>query len=186
MVRYRFRKSVLGDEETFTLNQDTLSWGKEKPWSSVWNLSEITDVNLRYDPTRFSRERYKIVLQHKSGKSLTLSNMSYQGVGDFESRNHSYNSFVRALHSGLLDAGGETGFHGGVSKLKYLAYWLLTVGVGVLLVAASIAFFAIGLSWLVIIKLLLIAFYFPTLIAFMKRAKPFDYPGDAIPSNLLP
>ncbi len=186
MAHYSFRKSALSDEETYRLENDALVWGANDTTSNHWPLRDITTVNLRFDPTRFSRERYKIVLHNKSGKKLTLSNMSYAGVGDFESRSPAYKTFVRALHAALAQATPSPRFFGGVSQTAYVFYWLLTILTGVLVIVASFAFIAVGLSLLIIVKLLLIAFYFPTLIAFMKRAKPFKYQPDHIPKNLLP
>ena len=80
---------------------------------------------------------------------------------------------MRALHAALAQATPSPRFFGGVSQTAYVFYWLLTILTGVLVIVASFAFIAVGLSLLIIVKLLLIAFYFPTLIAFMKRAKTF-------------
>ena len=50
----------------------------------------------------------------------------------------------------------------------------------------SIWFFLVGLSWLSLIKLAIACYYIPTLMAFMKRAKPQTYQPDNIPADLLP
>jgi hypothetical protein len=183
---YKHRKSVLEAEKTYALDADGLAWSVDGSGETRWSLKDIVAVNLRFDPTRFETARFKMVIRHKSGKSLTLSNMSYQGIADFDDRSGPYLDFVRALHVQLTAQNSMAEFSGGISTVKYMLHWVFTGFVVLVLIAASVWFFTIGLSWLVLIKLLIIGYYFPTLIAFMRRAKPTSYQPDNVPASLLP
>ena len=125
-------------------------------------------------------------LNHSSGEKLTVSNVSFKGFAEFDDQSDTYRPFVQSLHRALLASGSETRFHGGLSSLSYWLHWLLTVFAGLALIAVAWAFVAIGLSWLILVKIGLIIFYLPTLLAFMRRGKPTSYDPAKIPDRLLP
>ena len=185
-LTYSHRKSVLAPALLYSLQGATLQWSDDNGGSGSLNLADIVKVNLLYDPTRFERNRFRTNLQARSGKSVLFTNMAYRGVADFEDQSAAYVAFVRGLHARLAAQAGEVDFSGGSSPTKYLLYWLLTIFVVVMLIAASIWFFMVGLSWLSLIKLAIACYYIPTLFAFMKRVKPRSYQPDNIPADLLP
>jgi len=153
---YKHRKSILESERTYTLDDQTLAWSEDGVALRAWNLCDIKSVNMRYDPTRFEADRYKITLEHKWGHTLTLSNMSYRGIADFEDRSSSYLDFVRSLHDRLASQASATLFQLGVSPAKYILYWVFTAFVGLVLIAASVMFFTMGVPWLALVKLVIV------------------------------
>jgi len=184
--RYDYRTGLRSKPASIVVEDGMLIVQEEGKQDRRWVLNDITQVNLRYDPTRFCRNRFRMMLQTRSGKGLTVSNVSFKGFADFEDQSDTYRKFVEYLHGSLLAAGVETRFLGGMSKMSYWLHWMLTGVAAIAVVFAAFAFFAMGLSWLILIKVGLIAFYFPTLLAFMRRGRPSSYVADAIPERLLP
>lgn len=184
--RYDYRTGLRSKPASLVVEDGMLIAHEEGKQDTRWNLNDITKVNLRYDPTRFCRNRFKMMLQNKSGNDLTVSNVSFKGFADFDDQSDLYRQFVEFLHTSLVAQGTDTRFQGGLSKMSYRLHWVLTGVAAVALVFAAVAFFALGLSWLILIKICLIAFYLPTLLAFMRRGRPTSYEADAIPDQLLP
>ncbi len=184
--RYDYRTGLRSTPASLVIEDDLLIAREDGKPDSKWKLNDIKQVNLRYDPTRFCRNRFKMLLQNSSGKGLTVSNISFKGFADFDDQSDTFRRFVGALHEALLAEGAETRFLGGMSKLSYVLHWVLTGFAAIAAILAGLAFFALGLSWLILIKVGLIAFYFPTLLAFMRRGKRSSYEADAIPDRLLP
>ena len=183
---YEFRTGLRSRPASLAIDAGTLRAREESKPDKVWSLSDITQINLRYGPTRFCRNRFRMNLNHSSGEKLTVSNVSFKGFAEFDDQSDTYRPFVQSLHRALLANGSETRFHGGLSSLSYWLHWLLTLFVGLALVVVGWAFVAIGLSWLILVKIALIIFYLPTLLAFMRRGKPSTYDPAQIPDRLLP
>ncbi|MEP1207856.1 MAG: hypothetical protein ABJM29_00035 [Rhizobiaceae bacterium] len=183
---YNYRAGIRSKPASLVVTDGRLIAQEEGKQDACWNLSDITQVNLRYDPTRFCRNRFRMMLQNTAGNGLTVSNVSFKGFADFDDQSDTYRQFVSTLHAALLAQGAQTRFLGGLSRTSYWLHWILTGVAAIAVVMASLAFFALGLSWLILIKVALIAFYFPTLLAFMRRSRPTNYAADAIPERLLP
>lgn len=188
-TRYTHTYHALRKARSYRLTDDALTWEDEGE-DGVKSLpySGIKEVRLAYRPSRVQRNRYLAHIVPKSGKRIDISNSSFHGFGNFTEHNEEYAAFLRELHRRLAESGTDAVFHKGSSLLGYIGNLLLTGWIALMLVLAFFLLMATGIVWVAVIKLAIIAFFIPTLIRFIVRAKPKRYdpreiPGDALPAS---
>lgn len=149
-------------------------------------LEDIQSVQLEYVPTRPEPKRYRCRITLGNATRLEIYNRTYRGVYDFADTSAAYVEFMQKLHAALGMRSSGCRFVAGTSAASY------AVNIGVLalvcaVVLGALAFFVMaGMVWVVMIKILLIMFYLPTAINWVRRNKPQAYPPHAIPANVLP
>ena len=149
-------------------------------------LSKVVSVRLEFAPTRPERNRFRCRLALQGGEVLEFYNRTYRGVYDFADTSGAYVALVRELHTQLAQHAPNCRFLGGVGQGGYVLNMAILVVLALVLVGALGFFLTVGLVWVALIKLLLIAFYTPAAIRWAKRNRPQTYlPGD-IPASVLP
>lgn len=150
------------------------------------SLGDVTAVRLTFAPTRFEPKRYLCQLTLRNAPDLEFFNRTYVGVADFADTSTEYVAFVRALHAALSAHSPDCKFTAGVSGGRYALNCATTIfGAFMVLVAALFLIFN-GLALLILLKIALMAIFFPNVFRWLARNKPRDYRADTIPQDVLP
>ena len=121
----------------------------------------------------------------RSGQQLAIVSTHYAGIADFENRAATA-PFVRALIVRIAAANPSARFRSGKNPVAYWAEHLFLLGmVAMLVFVLSITGFAyvVDSAW---VKLFIIIFFIPLLIAYTRKNWPRNFRPDAIPKDVLP
>jgi hypothetical protein len=183
---YRFRANAFVGERTYRLTEDALTWEEEgKPLDGAF-YDEIAEVRMSYAPTRVSTNRFRTQIVFRKGGMAELFNTHYAGFADLPERNAEYAAFLRELHRRLAERGKEVAFRMGSSQAAYIGNLVLTVFIFAGIAFAFVFLFNFGLMWFAAVKLAIILFFVPTLMRFIRRAKPGTYDPRDLPDSVLP
>jgi hypothetical protein len=183
---YRFRPNAFVGERTYRLTEDALTVeGDGKRLDGAF-YDGIAEVRLAYAPTRFARSRYRAQIVYREGGMAELFNTDYKGIGDFSEKDAEYSAFLSELHRRLAAKGKDVRFRRGNSPGAWVGNWLLTIFIFAMLALAFVLLMAWGLVWIAVVKIAIVLFFIPTLIRYMRRAKPGEYDPLAIPKDVLP
>ena len=147
---------------------------------------DIVGVRLSYGPSRVDLGRYRCDLRMRSGQQLAIVSTHYAGIADFENRAATYAPFVRALIARIAAANPSARFRSGENPVAYWAdHLFLLAMVAMLVFLLSITGFAyvVDSAW---VKLFIIIFFIPLLIAYTRKNWPRNFRPDAIPKDVLP
>lgn len=185
-VSYATRNNAFTPAVVWTLCGDRLRRedGKGRP-RETW-LRDVRAVQLQYAPTRPERNRYRCRITLSNGTKLEFFNRTYRGVYDFEDTSEAYAKFVTALHAELSRHARDCRFQAGSSAGSYWGNFALLVAICVVVLGALLFFLSAGLFWVAAIKVVLIVFYLPTAIRWLRRSKPQFYIPGSIPTTVLP
>ncbi|MCF7982534.1 MAG: hypothetical protein K9K86_11160 [Pseudomonadales bacterium] len=78
------------------MDEDTLRWQDDEGFSGSLPLREVCILCLKYEPTRFTLDRYLLKIE-SPGHEITLSNRSYVRITDFRPVEWAYRGFAVAL-----------------------------------------------------------------------------------------
>ncbi len=183
---YRFRPNAFAGTRTVRLTDDALVVEEDgKPRDGAF-LDEIAEVQLAYAPTRFATNRYRARIVYRKGGMVELTNESYRSLGDFKEQNAEYAAFLTELHRRLAARGCAVRFVRGSSTAAYIGNAVLTAFIFACLAAIFVMLVAWGLYWIAVVKVAIILFFVPTLIRFMRRARPGGYDPTNLPADMLP
>jgi hypothetical protein len=183
---YRFRANAFSGPRTFGLTDDALTWQEDgKPLDGVF-YDQIAEVRLSYAPTRMATRRFRAQIILKAGGMAELSNMSYRGFADFEDLSSAYAAFVTELHRRLAAKGKDVRYRAGNTRLGFALNLAITAFTFIALAGVVLLVPIAALPGIVIVKLAIIAAFIPTLIRYMRRAKPATYDPLSIPPAMLP
>ena len=185
-AHYATRNNALTPAVVWKLRGDRLLREDGKGPPRAVTLGDVKAVQMEFAPTRPERNRYRCRITLSNATRLELLNRTYRGVYDFADTSTEYNEFMRALHAGLARHSPGCQFVAGASGASYavnIAVLLLVLAV----VIGAIGFFLVaGMLWVVLIKMVLIVFYLPSAIKWVKSNKPKQYRPSAIPKDMLP
>ncbi len=181
---YSFRPSLIEKERRWVLLSDTLAWSAEE-FHDMTLLSDIAEIRLEYSPTRYVARMYRCHIRTRSGKAWQLKNHHFAGVGQFEDRSETYRDLIENLIARVASQQPQCKFRGGVSWLNWLFSTLFMCGS--LFVLAIVLFYMwTAVGWLVIVKMLIIAFFLPRAFLWISRNRPKAIDPRNIPAELLP
>ena len=183
---YSHRHSALAVERTYRLADDALVWEDEGVGGGRMAYADIASVRLAYRPSRVQPDRFLATIYPKKGQFVRLSNSSYRGIGDFLMHDEAYSDFLTALHQRLSDGGYDISFRKGSGPIGYAANLAMTAGILGGIPVLAFYMVSLGHYGLAVAKLLIIAWFVPTLLRFIKRSRPQRYRPDAIPKDALP
>jgi hypothetical protein len=185
-TEYAFRSNAFVNRRRYRLTDDAMVWEEDgKPLDGVF-YDDISEIRLAFAPTRWSTNRFRARIIFREGGMAELFNMDYIGIGNFNALDAQYNAFLRDLHRRLADRGTATVYRLGNSTGGYIANWLLIIFIAAMLALIFVFLFTIGLGPLALVKLVVILFFVPVLIRYIRRAKPGTYDPRAIPDAVLP
>lgn len=185
-VSYGTRNDAFSPSVTYSLESDRLLCHEAGKPPRAFALSDVREVQLDFAPTRFERRRYRCGLCLRNGARIEFFNRTYRGVADFQDTSAEYAAFVRALHEALARQNTGCQFVAGVSASRYVVNLLALIFAGLAVVAAAVFFVLVGLVWIVLFKVLVILFFLPTGLRWLRRNQPRRYDPRAIPAEVLP
>ncbi|HWV56873.1 MAG TPA: hypothetical protein VNZ57_05325 [Longimicrobiales bacterium] len=183
---YAHRLHALKPRRMCRLTDHSIEWRDDGGGSDEIPYSDIHRVRARYAPTRVQRQRYLLELMARSGRSITISNTSYRGIGDFEQDDAGYVAFTRSLHERLARANPEVEYRSGTTALGYAMSWVIAAYLLVVVAAVAAFLIATGLILIVAVKLAVIVYFAPTMVRYIRSVRPRRYQPDAIPAGALP
>ncbi len=185
-AHYATRNNTLTPAVVWKLQGDRLRREDGKGPPREVALKDVNAVQLEFAPTRPERNRYRCRITLRNATRLEFYNRTYRGVYDFADTSSDYVKFIQALHTALAQHSPQCRFVAGCSGGAYAFNVAILIGVAAVVVAALAFFLAAGMFWVVLIKILLIVFYMPTAIRWVRRNKPKQYRPGAIPADVLP
>lgn len=186
VLSFTLRSNAFQGTRSYRLTDDALTWEEEdKPLDGVF-YDDIAEVRLAFVPTRVSRNRYRTQIIFRQGGMVELFNTDYQGFGKLPEKNDEYVAFLRELHRRIAASAAPTLFRKGNSTIAYVFNLLLTLFIFAMVALAFLLLANLGLIWIAVIKLGIILFFIPTLIRYIRRAKPATYDPLHVPDDMLP
>ena len=186
MTQYRQRPHAFAPERTYTLAADGVHCQGEGELDTVIRYDQVESVRLAFEPTRAQRNRYCLRITGRQGQRYDITNEHYAGIAEFEDRSPGYRHFAAELHRLLASGGYPARFHSGQGAMQYAFNCALTIFILVMLAGVAWFLLAVGLIAIVVVKVVIIAFYLPTLFRYVTRNRPQDYLPSAIPPAVLP
>lgn len=184
-IEHVCRISVLEPEKRWSLKGDVL-WLAAGEYPAVpIPLASLKEVRLLFSPTRVQRNRYQCHLYNAGGCCGAFQNEHYRGVMDFEDRSDSYNALVRLLASRTSSVNPRCRFTTGTAGWSWLLQTAFLAGVLLLLIFVFVTMGS-AVTGLVVLKLLIVLFYFPTAFSWIRKNKPREFPPGEVPAKMLP
>lgn len=185
-MRYATRNNALEPAVTWVLDDAVLRLEDGNAPPREIPLREIAGIELTFSPTRFEPNRFLCRLRLNGGGQREFFNRTYRGIADFQDTSAEYTTFVRQLHEALARHHPGCRFAAGVSGARYALNVAALILAGVVLLGALMFFVLVGLVWVALIKLVLVVFYTPAALRWLKRNHMRTYDPLAIPKELLP
>ena len=184
-LEHSVRVSALEPERTWKLRGDTLWICTEGQVELPIPLSEVCELRLAFEPSRFQLNRFRCYLRNAFGPCATIQNEHFTGFASFHDRTDTYLELVRSLISRIAVINPACRFKAGTSAFNW---WLQAVilSTGLMLLGAVLFFLAPAIGWLVVVKLALMAVLIPVVISWFSRNRPRTFSPDAIPTKLIP
>lgn len=183
-MEYRNRKSILEKPTVYRLGPDAIEMQVEGQSPSSIPYAAVREVHLTFAPSRAQLNRYLADLKTHFGM-FRLCSEFFKGPMEFGDQSQEYASWIRELHIRLGNANPGCRYTGGSNAA---AWWLYLTGT-IVLVAILIALFIamlVSVPAVAIVKAVILALFFPTLILWFKRNRPTTYGPRDIPPKLLP
>jgi len=186
MISYSTRKNAFTGTQTFALDQTGLDIIEDKRSPQRILLADIICVRLEFHPTRFETERYRCEIRTRQNKQWEFFNRSYEGVASFRDTSTEYAQFVRELHAALPRVNPGCQFVAGCTGARYWINVAAMVFTALVLMALLAFLVMVGMHWIALLKMLLIAAFTPVAIQWLRRNRPRRYQPTAIPEEVLP
>lgn len=175
IAQYRFRRSALEKETTYSLFHDRLVIEGEGVSPRWILLGEVRAVHLKYEHTK-QRGYYNCHIHTARGR-VDLRHLHWAGFADFEDRRASYTPFVRALLAQLAPhpnvkykAGSAANFVAAIVGAP------LMLVLGIVALSFGLVVPAIGALLMMAVCLIMIAPSRP------RTLDPLSPPADLLPS----
>jgi hypothetical protein len=184
--RYATRNHAFASATTWSLVGGALIIENAKQPVGRIPRAKVVSRRLEFAPTRPEPNRFRCRLTLRGGEVLEWFNRTYRGVYDFADTSAEYVACVQAVHGELGRWGPDCRFVAGASVGSYAVNLIILAVLAVGLLVALVFFLSVGLVWVALVKIVLIAFYTPTAIRWAKRNRPQGYDADAIPAAVMP
>ena len=172
----------------FRIAPDALLWSdaQGQPLGRV-PFADITELRLRFAPSRFAHHRFEAVLRVHDGPAVRIVNQTYAGLANYEDRSASYTPFVLALRQALLRANPALPVHAGVAPARWALDAVLAAVSAALLAGVVLRSVQHGPWWLALLSVALVAGALRWVGGHLWRNRPQRLaPGQEIPALVLP
>lgn len=144
--------------------------GGEK-WPDSVPYDQITNIRVRFDPTRVDRTRERCDLTLVGGAHISLFSTRYVSFANFEDQTAAYKPFINELTRRVLAARPQTSVHSGLTWTSYLVQhgFLLAAILALASILGVAGFPAFGTIWA---KILITLSYVGTLWGYARRNLP--------------
>lgn len=186
-LKYVTKNNILTDETTWLLNVDGISLHSSKnEVIASFSFKDIAQIHLQYAPTRYVDNRYTCKLVLEDGRTFWFSNHYFNGVLNFVEHSKEYSAFVRQLALNSAANNSNCKFIIGSGRIGYFLNVVVLIFTAIMLIVAFQLIMALGLTWMIVIKLAVIATLMPRAIRWIKRNKYQTFLPQQIPNELLP
>jgi hypothetical protein len=183
---YRLKANAFVGTRTYRLTDEALTWEEDgKPLDGVF-YDEIAEVRLAFAPTRVAPNRYRAQIVFRKGGMVELFNLEYVGFASFAAHDAGYAAFLTELHRRLAAHGKNVVYRRGNTLTGYILNVGLTIFIFVAIAFAVLFLINVGGPGIAIVKLVIILFFVPLLIRYIRRARPGTYDPLALPADVLP
>jgi hypothetical protein len=185
-LSYHARLNVLENERVYRLAPEALVIDYlDGAQPEAVRFEEISQVRLRYSPTRSQWDRFECVLTVPARGEFKIGSQFYKGVMAFENRAGEYGAFVRELCRRLAERAPGTRFVSGRPKWALLAESAFLLSMVALLVVVLVAIGGV-LGAFPLMRLGLAAVSLPLLWLYYRRNRPRTFDPRDVPAELLP
>lgn len=181
VIEYRRRASIAEKGETlWRAHPDRLEQvAPDGTLVMTVPYQNIRQVRLAFAPSRYQQARFLIEMKGARSR-LTISNMHFAGIGQFEDRTDTFFPLVRSVVHGVGAASPAAEFRAGERPALY--WMLIALNVAVFTVLTLVILFLpiapgnVGLSAL--IKAAVIAFSLPLMLSWAINSRPRAFSPD--------
>ena len=179
LVAHTVRKSVVEPApRSWTVSADTLEIVQHGQTYTI-PLAKLSEVRLRYEPGRFATNRCTAAIATNTGWSADIDNQHWAGVADFEDRSLSYRLLVEALLARLATANPAARLVIGQGAMLWLSMAFVLAMVAVLFFVVL----AIGGPIVALLKLVVLLFFVPTMVRYIRANRRRVMPITAAPPD---
>ena len=186
---YRLRANAFVKPRTYRLTDDALTWEEDGGKSDGVFYDGIAEVRLAFVPTRISTNRYRARIIFRAGGMAELFNTDYRGFADLAEHNAEYAAFLTELHRRIGDPRQGYRIPPGQQRRRLrLRCQGLTIFIFIMIALAFLLLFSWGGPLVAIVKLVIVLFFVPVLVRYIRRARPGTVLPDplALPAAVLP
>ncbi len=183
---YRLRANAFVKPRSYRLTEDALTWEEDGGKPDGVSYDGIAEVRLAFAPTRFATNRYRARIILKAGGMAELFNTDYRSLADFAEHNAEYVTFLTELHRRLAARGKGIVFRQGNSVGEYGLNVALSIFIFVMIAVVFLLLFTWGGPLVALVKLVILLFFVPVLVRYIRRARPGIYDPLALPAAVLP
>lgn len=180
-TEYRRRASIQEKGETLwrALPDRLEYYASDGALRGVVPYDKVQKVRLAFAPGRFQQTRFLMELTGARSQ-VTLTNVHFVGIGQFEDRTDSFFPLVRAVVAGVQAASPSATFQAGERPAFYLLQLAFVVAaLGLLaLVLIGLPLVPGNFTLSAIVKLAVIAVSLPLLLSWIMHARPRRFDPD--------
>ena len=186
MLEYTQRPNLFRKTRTYSLSPRGLEWEEEGAEGEQLDFGDIEAVELKYTPTRYERNLYRLRIRHRGGGQTDLTNGHYLRFASFEDRSPTFVPFVREFHRALAKANPSVCYRRGMSRTgRTWASAACLLG-GLILLAVAAYGVSTGHSSLSFASLFLFLAATLVLRSYFAKNRPGIYDPLELPEELLP
>lgn len=183
-VEYQVRAHLLVKPRTFRLSEHELEIEEEGAPPQRIELSSISEIRLRFQPTKGQSNRYECELS-AAGNKLRFVSLHFRGLLDFEDRGPQYSLFCRELCARTVKRNPAlrcVGGHGPVLFYAGLIFGILMLGG---FVAFLVAFWE-AVSAFHFLRIMMLIFLVFLLVKYFIGNRPRSFDPTTLPADALP
>jgi hypothetical protein len=185
-IVHKVRANAFEGEAIWRLGADALEREEAGKGPRTLPYASISELRLSYAPSRIDSARYRCDVTMKDGAAEVILSTHYAGIGDFESRAATYVPFVRALVARVAAANPAVQLRSGKRPLAYILEHAVLLAMLLLLALVLELVGGVGLTGMVLIKLMIVACYVPIAFLYMRKNWPRHFAANAVPQDVLP
>lgn len=183
-VEYQVRAHLLDKPRTFRLTEHELEIEEEGAPPQRLELSSISEIRLRFQPTKAQSNRYQCELI-TSNKKVRFVSMHFRGLLDFEDRGPEYSLFCRELCARVAKRNPAVRCVGGLGPILFYVSLTLTV----LLLGGFMIFLAAfwdAVHGLHFVRIMMLIFLVILTVKYFIGNRPRIFDPTLLPADALP
>jgi hypothetical protein len=183
-IEYTVRRNAFEKQRVWRVDDSGLSWTYDGR-GGHFDFSEITSIRLEWAASRADHARYACYVVRFNGWTETIVSTHYAGPMQFPDRRETYRPFIVELILRTAKANPACTFHAGATLLSYAGSFLI-LGTSLVLLAAVALSLGVPFTWLIIAKLIILAFLVPLGLAWLWKNRPRRFTPPDVPPDVLP
>lgn len=181
---YTFKKSAFEKIQHWELTDNGLSFKQEGKTDALIPYQYISTIRMQYKPFRYRTYNYSCIISTGTS-SVELFSTSYEGFADFSDLRETYTPFVKELVKTVQENNPNCIIQ--VGQTSSVFFGTLALNIFLLFVLLGLVYFIpIQGNMSIVIKLVLVGYYFFYVVKSFKKNKPKQATSSEIPSEVLP